>query len=122
MTVQTLDTAPHAPPVVAEASAEPRGDAGRKHGRAALLSLAASLGISVITAVVMIAADRPWPGVLGFGAAAVLGLIGLVRGIVALVQIACAPSPASWPFTGAVAASVLANGFMALVGPLAAFL
>jgi hypothetical protein len=115
---------PYAPPTGGpSATGGASADAGKRAGRQSLKLLAAAVvGAGAGVAVVVAGApDRVGGGVMG--AAALVALVGFVRGVQSLVGIARAPrGAASLNFGFVIFAAVLANGFMSLVGALLALL
>src|SRR3989442_453610 len=102
MTDHAIADNPYAPPSPAEIPLEAPRDDGKRDRRGALKLLAGSVGIFVVTVGVMVLFRSAAPGPIGFGAASVVALVGLVRGFVSLVRSARSPGPAERGFTATV--------------------
>lgn len=111
----------YAPPAKQEDEATPwaPSEVGRKHGVGALLALPAAVLVGVVTIGVMILAESTWVGVVGFGVATLITLVGAARGVMSVARQVRANRYESGGFIGVVVFfGVIGNGFMALVGAL----
>lgn len=121
MTDHAIAPNPYTPPTAAAIPLESHPD-GQSDRRGAFKLLAASVGIFGLTVAAMALFQSATPGPIGFGVASLVGLLGFGRAILSLVRSARSPGPAETGFTGTVVLALLASGFMAGFGALAALM